>query len=48
MGLSRGGKIINPVAKDALVTFDDVELDETPLSFRLRKTLEEESVKTKT
>jgi predicted homoserine dehydrogenase-like protein len=47
MGLSRGGKMINPVAKDALVTFDDVELDETPLSFRLRKTLEEESVKTK-
>jgi predicted homoserine dehydrogenase-like protein len=47
MGLSRGGKMIRPVAKDAVVTFDDVELDETPLSFRLRKTLEEESVKTK-
>ena len=47
MGLSCGGKMIRPVAKDALVTFDDVELDETPLSFRLRKTLEEESAKTK-
>ncbi len=47
MGLSRGGKMIKAVAKDALVTFDDVELDETPLSFRLRKTLEVESVKTK-
>jgi predicted homoserine dehydrogenase-like protein len=47
MGLSRGGKMIRPVAKDALVTFDDVELDETPLSFRLRKTLEEEAAKTK-
>ena len=47
MGLSRGGKMIRPVAKDALVTFDDVELDETPLSFTLRKALEEESKKTK-
>ena len=39
--------MIKPVAKDAIVTYDDVELDETPLSFNLRKTLEEESLKTK-
>ncbi len=47
MGLSRGGRMIKSVTKDSFVTYNDVELDETPLSFRLRKTLEVESVKTK-
>jgi predicted homoserine dehydrogenase-like protein len=47
IGLSRGGRMIKPVPKDAIVTYDDVELDETPLSFKLRKTLEEDSKETK-
>lgn len=41
LGLSRGGRVIRPVSKDALLTYDDVKLDETPLVFTLRKKLEE-------
>ncbi len=44
MGLSRGAKMVRPVAKDAFVTYDDVTLDETPLAFRMRRTLEEEFI----
>jgi predicted homoserine dehydrogenase-like protein len=40
LGLSRGGRMIKPVAKDAVVNYHDVALDENPLSFRLRKQLE--------
>jgi predicted homoserine dehydrogenase-like protein len=40
LGLSRGGRIIKPVAKDAIITYHDVALDETLLSFKLRKQLE--------
>jgi len=40
LGLSCGGRMIKPVAKDAIVTYHDVALDETPISFRLRKKLE--------
>jgi predicted homoserine dehydrogenase-like protein len=40
LGLSRGGRMIKPVAKDAIVTYHDVALDETLLSFKLRKKLE--------
>jgi predicted homoserine dehydrogenase-like protein len=40
LGLSRGGRMIEPVAKDAIVTYHDVALDETLLSFKLRKKLE--------
>jgi predicted homoserine dehydrogenase-like protein len=40
LGLSRGGRMIKPVAKDAMVTYHDVALDETLLSFKLRKKLE--------
>ena len=43
LGLSSGAKLIRPVPKDAYVTYDDVELDETSLAFRIRKTLEAES-----
>ena len=43
LGLSRGGKMIKPVAKDVIVTYDDVELDETQLPFRIRKMLEDEA-----
>jgi len=45
MGLSRGAKMIEPVAKDSLVTYSDVEMDENTLAFRLRKTLEDSSRK---
>ena len=41
MGLSRGGRMIKPVAKDSILTYDDVELDETTLAFKIRKALEE-------
>ncbi len=40
LGLSRGGRMIKPVAKDSIVTYHDVALDETLLSFKLRKKLE--------
>lgn len=40
LGLSRGGRMIKPVAKDAIITYHDVALDETLLSFKLRKKLE--------
>jgi predicted homoserine dehydrogenase-like protein len=45
MGLSRGAKMIKPVAKDSLVTYGDVEMDENTLAFRVRKTLEDSSRK---
>jgi predicted homoserine dehydrogenase-like protein len=45
LGMSRGGKMIRPVAKDTLLTYDDVELDESTLVFTLRKRMEEEARK---
>jgi len=45
MGLSRGAKMIEPVAKDSLVTYGDAEMDENTLAFRVRKTLEDSSRK---
>lgn len=45
MGLSRGGKMVKSVAKDSFVTYNDVELDESTLALRVRKTLEESSRK---
>ncbi len=45
MGLSRGAKMIKPVLKDSFVTYHDVAMDETTLTFRIRKTLEESSRK---
>jgi predicted homoserine dehydrogenase-like protein len=47
IGLSHGGRMIKPVAKDSMLTYDDVELDETTLAFRVRKALEEGLRKTK-
>ena len=41
-GLSRGGKVIRPVAKDSFLTYDDVELDNEQFSFKVRRELEEE------
>jgi predicted homoserine dehydrogenase-like protein len=46
MGLSRGGKVFKPVAKDSILTYDDVELDETTLAFKMRTILENELKKT--
>jgi len=40
LGLSSNAKLIKPVDKDAYVTYDDVELDETSFALRIRKTLE--------
>jgi predicted homoserine dehydrogenase-like protein len=40
LGLSRGAKMFRDVPKDSFVTYDDVELDETPMAFKLRKALE--------
>jgi predicted homoserine dehydrogenase-like protein len=40
LGLSSKAKLIKPVDKDAYVTYDDVELDETSFALRIRKTLE--------
>jgi predicted homoserine dehydrogenase-like protein len=40
MGLTGGARMVRPVSKDALLTYDDVSLDETTLAFRLRKEME--------
>jgi predicted homoserine dehydrogenase-like protein len=42
IGLSRGVKVIRPVAKDSFVTYEDLELDSNQFSFKLRKKLEAE------
>lgn len=42
IGLSRDAKVTRPVAKDAMVTYEDVLLDESQFSYRLRKEMEEE------
>jgi predicted homoserine dehydrogenase-like protein len=42
MGLSHGAKLLRPVSKDSILTYQDVELDESQLSFKIRKTLEKE------
>jgi len=47
IGLSRDAKVVRPVAKDALRTYDDVELDESQFSYRMRKTVEEDFLKQK-
>jgi predicted homoserine dehydrogenase-like protein len=43
LGLSRGARLKRPVTKDDIVTYDDVELDETQLSFTTRKAMEDGS-----
>jgi predicted homoserine dehydrogenase-like protein len=39
-GLSERGKVIRPVAKDTILTYDDVELDKSSFSYKLRKDIE--------
>jgi predicted homoserine dehydrogenase-like protein len=40
MGLTGGARVGRPVAKDTLLTYGDVDLDESQLSFKLRKSME--------
>jgi predicted homoserine dehydrogenase-like protein len=42
MGLSTGAKVTKAVAKDKTVTYDDVALDQTKFSYKLRKQMEDE------
>jgi predicted homoserine dehydrogenase-like protein len=42
MGLSHGAKLLRPVSKDAILTYQDVELDRNQLSYKLRKELEKD------
>jgi predicted homoserine dehydrogenase-like protein len=42
MGLSTGAKVVKPVAKGSVVTYNDVTLDQTKLSYKLRKQVEDE------
>jgi predicted homoserine dehydrogenase-like protein len=40
MGLTGGARVGRPVARDTLLTYADVDLDESQLSFKLRKSME--------
>jgi len=42
MGLAGNAKVLRPVAKDSIISYKDVELDERLFSFKLRKQIEEE------
>ena len=42
MGLSRNAGVVRAVAKDSIMTYDDVKLDESQFSYKLRKAVEEE------
>jgi predicted homoserine dehydrogenase-like protein len=42
MGLASGARLLRPVKKDALVTYADVELDQSLFSYKLRRTMERE------
>ncbi len=42
IGLSRGAKLLRPVSQDSILTYQDVELDRSQLSYELRKTLEDD------
>jgi len=40
IGLSGNARVVRPVAKDSILTYDDVELDENLFSLKLRKSME--------
>ena len=42
MGLSRGAKLLRPVSKDSILIYQDVGLDRSALSYRIRQTLEDD------
>lgn len=41
IGLSARAKVIRPVAKDTILTYDDVKVDQSLFSYKLRKTIEQ-------
>ena len=41
MGLASKAKILRPIARDSILTYKDVEIDETLFSFKLRRQIEE-------
>lgn len=45
MGLASHVKLLRPVAKNTLVTYKDVEIDDSLFSFKLRKAMEKEAGK---
>jgi predicted homoserine dehydrogenase-like protein len=45
MGLASHVKMVHPVAKNAIVTYKDVALDDSLFSYSLRKAMEKEAVK---
>jgi predicted homoserine dehydrogenase-like protein len=40
-GLTEKTKVIRPVKKDTIITYDDVEIDETLLAYKIRKAIEQ-------
>jgi predicted homoserine dehydrogenase-like protein len=42
MGLASHARLVRPVKRDALVTYADVELDQSLFSYKLRRTMERE------
>ena len=42
MGLTNKAKVLRPVARDSILTYNDVELDKTLFSYKIRKQIEEE------
>ena len=40
MGLSNKAKVVRAVDKDTILTYDDVQLDESLFAYKLRKTIE--------
>jgi predicted homoserine dehydrogenase-like protein len=42
MGLSNKARLLRPLARDSILTYDDVELDEELFSHKMRKRIEEE------
>ena len=42
VGLNRHARVVRPLTKDSILTYDDVKLDDSQFSYKLRKTIEEE------
>jgi predicted homoserine dehydrogenase-like protein len=45
MGLASHVKLVRPVAKDAVVSYEDIEMDESLFSYQLRRAMETEARK---
>lgn len=46
MGLTNKAQVLRPVKKGDILTYDDVEIDETMFAYKLRKSVEEDVLKT--